>query len=91
MPDGYRRDFRLLIGNFSAYLVGRTKKVQAHVGFIPSARNNGTSTPWIEKLLSQTPIEDHRRITVALILSRYLINVKKLDYDQASATIWECA
>jgi hypothetical protein len=59
------------------------------LGFIPSTSNSGTSTPWIEKVLADTPIDDYRKLTVALILSRYLINVKKLDYDPAYAIIWE--
>jgi len=82
-------DFRLLIGNFSAYLVGRTKKVQQQKRFVSSTSHNGTSTPWIERLLLQTPMEDHRKTTVALILSRYLIKAKKLGYEQAYAIIWE--
>jgi hypothetical protein len=57
--------------------------------FIPSMSDNAALTPWIEKLLSQTPIEDYRKITGALILSRYLINIKKLGYEQAYDIIWD--
>jgi hypothetical protein len=63
--DGYRPDIKLLIGSFCAYLVGNTKKLERQTPFIPSVSDNGISTPWIEKLLSQTPIEDNRKITVA--------------------------
>jgi hypothetical protein len=38
------------------------------------------SIPWIEKLL-QTPIEDYRKNAISLILSRYLINIKKKSYQ----------
>jgi hypothetical protein len=42
--------------------------------------------PWIEKLL-QTPIDDYRKNSVSLILAPYLINIKKLSYDDASNAI----
>src|SRR5919198_5166621 len=38
--------------------------------------------PWIEKLL-ETPIDDYRKNAVSLILAPYLINIKKLSYDDA--------
>jgi hypothetical protein len=87
--DGYRPDIKLLIGSFCAYLVGKTKKLERQTPTIPSLSNNAASTPWIEKLLSQTPIEDYRKITVTLILSRYLTNVKKLGYEQRYEIIWD--
>jgi hypothetical protein len=34
-------------------------------------------------------MEDHRKIAVSLILPRYLINAKKIGYEQAYAIIWE--
>jgi Primase X len=37
---------------------------------------------WIEKLL-QTPIDDYRKNAVSLILVPYLINIRKLSYDDA--------
>jgi hypothetical protein len=42
----------------------------------------GNTIPWIEKLL-QTPTADYRKNAVNLILAPYLINVKKLSYDDA--------
>jgi hypothetical protein len=45
--------------------------------------NQGSNTiSWIEKLL-QTQIDDYRKNAVSLILSPYLINIKKLSYDDA--------
>jgi hypothetical protein len=85
----YRPDFKLLIGNFCPDLVGKTKKLERQSQIIPSTSNNAASIPWIEKLLSHTPFEDHRKITVASIPSRYLIKIKKLDYERAYTTIWE--
>ena len=43
---------------------------------------DGNTIPWIEKLF-QTPIDDYRKNTVFLILAPYLINTKKLSYDDA--------
>jgi hypothetical protein len=41
-----------------------------------------TTTRWIEKLL-ETPIADYRKNAVSLILAPYLINIKKLSYEDA--------
>lgn len=42
--------------------------------------------PWIETLL-QTPIEDYRKHAVDLILAPYLINIHRLQYNEAFNTI----
>ena len=42
----------------------------------------GNTISWIEKLL-QTPIDDYRKTTVNLILAPYLINIKKVSYEDA--------
>jgi hypothetical protein len=42
----------------------------------------GKTIPWIEKLL-ETPIDDYRKNAVSLILAPYLINIKKVSYDNA--------
>ena len=42
----------------------------------------GNIVPWIEKLL-QTPVGDYRKNAVNVILAPYLINIKKLSYDDA--------
>jgi hypothetical protein len=42
----------------------------------------GNTIVWIEKLL-QTPIDDYRKNAVNLILAPYLINIKKVSYDNA--------
>jgi hypothetical protein len=46
----------------------------------------GNTIRWIEKLL-QTPIDDYRKTAVGLILAPYLINIKKVSYDDASNII----
>jgi hypothetical protein len=52
--------------------------------------NNTTATnrsiSWIESLL-ETPIEDHRKYAVWRILAPYLMNIKKLSYDEAFRVI----
>jgi hypothetical protein len=40
-------------------------------------------------LEQQKPIDDHRKLVVGLILSRYLINIRGLDYEQAHKIIWD--
>jgi hypothetical protein len=44
--------------------------------------SRGKTISWIEKLL-HTPIDDYRKTAVSLILAPYLINIKKLSYDDA--------
>ena len=46
------------------------------------------SIHWIETVL-KTPIEDYRKNALALILASYVINIKKLSYDEAFSIIKE--
>jgi hypothetical protein len=85
--DGHRPKINLLLGSFYAYLVDQEiNEVQKQKRFRKSygTPNNNTSNVilWIEKLL-QTPIEDYRKNTVALILAPYLVNIKKLPYTES--------
>jgi hypothetical protein len=45
---------------------------------------------WIERLL-QTPIEDWRKTSIALILAPYLLTIKRMSYEQAFNTIMQWA
>src|SRR4051794_22863664 len=45
-----------------------------------------TKTIWFERLL-QTPIADYRKNAIALILSRYLVNVRQLSAEDSYAII----
>jgi hypothetical protein len=47
------------------------------------------SWQWVENILYHKPIEDHRKATIALVLSRYLVNVKKLGYSEAYQLIMQ--
>jgi hypothetical protein len=89
--DGYRPKINLLLGTFHAYLVDQKKKIkesqrQKELKEKNRVKNTDlparTLIPWIELLL-ETPIEDYRKNAVSLILGPYLINVKKLSYDDA--------
>jgi Primase X len=90
--DGYRPPMSLLLGSFHAYLVDQKlkemklkKRIEKRYA-ITSGQSN--SIHWIETLL-KTPIEDYRKIALALILAPYLINIKKLSYDEAFSIIKE--
>jgi hypothetical protein len=89
--NGYRPKINWLLGSFHTYLVNeRIKELQRHKELkekyhIKKENNNNTSItaiPWIELLL-ETPIEDYRKNAIGLILAPYLINIKKLTYDDA--------
>ena len=81
--NGYRPDYRLLIGSFYADLVGRHHhhdRQRTGTSTSISANNNinhnnNSTIPWIEKLL-QTSIEDYRKHARDLILVPYLVVIK---------------
>ena len=91
-----RAPIYLLFGSFLAYLVDQQIKEEA--GKQRQLRrqfsNNNNHSPrttvilWIEKLL-QTPMEDYRKNAVGLILAPYLINVRKLSYEESFTIIKE--
>jgi Primase X len=77
----------LLLGSFHVYLVDqRIKESQRQKELEKYRRKHGNDDvndiKWIEILL-KTPISDYRKNAVSLILGPYLINVKKLTYDNA--------
>ena len=83
--DRFRSKINPLLYHFYIYLADRKLKE------ITNMRNTQTEShytsrrntiPCIDKLL-QTPIEDYRKTTVRLFLASYLVNVKKLSYNNA--------
>lgn len=79
--NGYRPHIRLLLGNYLAYLVDlKLKETKFETMYYNP--NGCNSIQWIEKLL-QTPIEDSRKYCLWRILCPYLVNVKKLSFDEA--------
>ena len=86
-----RAPIYLLIGSFLAYLVDQKQKEQQdqqrrRKQFSNDDYSLRTTIPWIEKLL-QIAIEDYRKNAVGLILAPYLINVRKLTFDEAFTII----
>jgi hypothetical protein len=51
--------------------------------------NNNRRIEWIEKIILLYPIEDCRKIIVDLILAPYLINIKKMSYQESYQIIKE--
>ena len=92
--DGYRPKIMLLVGSFHAYLVNQKLK-QSQRGRKQQQRQRQTTTTitsgtisWIEKLLTLS-ISDNRKYCIWRILAPYLINVRKLQDEQASYIIRE--
>jgi Primase X len=87
--DGFRPKINPLLYHFYIYLADRKLKEfnnmqknqpESHHAF------RGNRILWIEKLL-ETPIEDYRKTAVSLILAPYLINIKKVSYEDALSII----
>lgn len=83
--DSYRPPIRLLLGTFHAYLVDQKIKEMKLKKRLEKKHGSGfgsgiSKINWIESLL-QTPIDDYRKNAIALILAPYLINIKKVSYD----------
>ena len=84
--NGYRPRIKKLIGNYLAYLIDLESRQEKELRKLNHFRNNTQTTentiPWIEKLL-KTPIEDGRKYTLWRIMCPYLVNVKKLQYEES--------
>lgn len=85
----YRPSIKPLLIDFKTWLIERKIKEAVKLKELEEKRGkyvqNDTHTgsiPWIEKLL-ETPIEDYRKNAVGLILSTYLINIKKKSYEDS--------
>jgi Primase X len=93
--DGRSRPtIMLLVGSFHAYLVDQKLKHEQR-DRQQRKREHGTTTrmepgtiSWIEKLLA-TSIADYRKYCIWRILAPYLINIRKLEDDQATYIIRE--
>jgi hypothetical protein len=84
--DGNRPAINWVLRNFRRYLIqekinnatDRRKRSQ----YLPDAKATSTKRVWIEILLD-TPIGDYRKNALRRIIAPYLINIKKLTYDDA--------
>ena len=98
--DGYMPYYRQLYDVFYDELKRKKQKEERRIERYKKNNNNhsyhtiGTAVLipqcylYVEKLL-KTPLEDDRKLAVGIILSRYLINVKKLECEQAYEIIWQ--
>jgi hypothetical protein len=87
--DGFRPNIKLLLGNFHAYLIDkRITELRKYHELKHRGRPEGDKILWIERLL-QTPITDNRKYCVWRILTPYLVNARKLEYEESSTVIHE--
>jgi hypothetical protein len=80
--DGFRPKANPLYYHFYIYLADRKLKEFSNMQRNQTESYRGNTISWIEKLLD-TPIDDYRKTAVSLILAPYLINIKKLSYEDA--------
>jgi hypothetical protein len=88
--DGYRPDYRLLLGAFHVHLVSKKQRQQEAAlkmwsgGRKEEGEDNGNNhtVAWVEQLL-RTPIADFRKYVLDLILAPYLIVDRRLDEKTA--------
>ena len=95
----------LIYDKFLVYLVDQGSKVVKHhnnnINTVSENTNNvhvirknsrllrkKQSIDWIERLL-QTPLPEHRKYCIWIILAPYLINVKHLPYDSSYDKIYQ--
>ncbi|MDF0682488.1 MAG: DNA primase noncatalytic subunit PriX, partial [Candidatus Nitrosocosmicus sp.] len=93
--NGFRPSIKYLLRNFLHYLINQ--KIKERNNMTKNvARNKRTylicfdykegNSNWIENLL-HAPINDYRKHTLSLILSPYLINVKKVSYVESCSLL----
>jgi hypothetical protein len=100
--NGHKPRINLLLEAFYVYLADQKlkesitikkhdkKRNKKYISYGGGARNsNGSnSISWIETLLlQQTPIKDNRKFVIWHVLCPYLLNVKKLTYEQSFRVI----
>jgi non-catalytic primase subunit PriX-like protein len=84
--DGKRPAINWLLRDFRRYLI--QEKIDNNVAerkrarLSPTAKTKPVKRLWIEILLD-TPIEDYRKEAIRRIIAPYLVNIKKLAYEDA--------
>lgn len=91
--DGNKPKINWLLRNFRRWLINekfndKLAEKKSSKYSKNSVANSSNVIEWIERLL-QIPIDDYRKNTVALILAPYLVNIKKVSYDDAFSMIKE--
>jgi hypothetical protein len=85
--DGCKPHIKSLLGSYYVYQVDQKQNTnRIYGGEQHWHTNNNQVIPWIENLL-MTPLPDYRKMIIWLILSKYLINVRGLSYEQAFSII----
>ena len=88
--NGKRPNIALMLGSFMTWLLkneiaGRSKFAKAtNSKFVNN--NKGSKINWIESLL-KTPLDDYRKNIVNLVLAPYFVNIRQIDFANASAII----
>ncbi|MDN5847022.1 MAG: DNA primase noncatalytic subunit PriX, partial [Candidatus Nitrosocosmicus sp.] len=89
--NGFRPSIKFLLRDFLHYLINQKIKERNKMirnisrnerNYTIFYENRGGKYEWIEQLL-KTPLMDYRKHVISLILSPYLINVKKLTYQES--------
>ena len=102
--DGYRHPIKEILYDFRRYLIqkkiddynykqklliGNKERNKNHNRNYYPNKNHNNYYEWIETKILQTSFEDCRKIILSLILAPYLINVKKLPFQQCYQIINE--
>ena len=67
----------------------RNRKNKNNINFNINNNNNFCYYDWIENKVLQTPLQDYRKLAVGLILTPYLVVIKKLSYEESYKIIYE--
>jgi hypothetical protein len=81
-----RPSIKFLLRDFRRYLINQKitelNKKKREIEERVAIKSNSNNIIWVEKLLN-TPISDFRKNATNLILAPYLVNIKKLSYQQS--------
>jgi hypothetical protein len=88
--DGYRPNIRYILLKYESWLLSEEykrrkigSKLNAYKRSQYSCSMNVANIYWIENLLKEKPLADLRKFVCYWILSRYLINVRRLTPEQS--------
>ena len=89
--NNYRPNLPLeLLLDFKRYLKQKDRERQLVLNSVRNRSNSNNYDPkyytWVEHLI-QTPIPDFRKLVIDLVLAPYLINVRKLSFEESYSII----
>ncbi|MDR4492429.1 MAG: DNA primase noncatalytic subunit PriX [Candidatus Nitrosocosmicus sp.] len=89
--DGNRPAVNYVLRDFRRFLIqkridGSNLSISSKQGASTTVYSKIRTIAWIEKLLS-TPLEDYRKYCIWRILCPYLINVRKLSFENATVIL----